>query len=243
MKHVIALVLAFGLGTGSALADPVAPAPVPTPAAAPAKQMVYLDKADFVPSRILPSPPARGSAAEALELASLHALIAQTTPERMAQARWDDEHEDPSIFNATLGLDLVKLPATWALLKAVQWDVDLAANDSKVYFARTRPWGVDPTMPNCDEGKGKKPTRGYPSGHAMLGYSVGYVLAQLLPDKAPAIMARAADYGLSREICGVHFASDQEASHVIATLAAQKLLADPRLADQVAAARKELVSQ
>lgn len=241
MKHVLALVLAFGLGTGSALADTVAPAPAP--AAAPAKQMVYLDKADFVPSRILPAPPVRGSAAEALELASLHALIAQTTPERMAQARWDDVHEDPSIFNATLGLDLAKLPATWALLKAVQWDANLAVNDSKVFFARVRPWGVDPTMPNCDEGKGKKPTRGYPSGHAMLGYSVGYVLAQLAPDKAPAILARSSDYALSREICGVHFPSDQEASHVIATLAAQKLLADPRLAEQVAEARKELANK
>lgn len=212
-------------------------------APAPVKRMVYLDQADFRPAQILPAPPARGSAAEALELATLHALIAQTTPERMAQARWDDAHEDPSIFNATLGLDLASLPATWALLKAVQWDADLAAGDAKVYFARIRPWGVDPTMPNCDEGKGKQPTRGYPSGHAMLGYAIGYVLAQLIPAKAPAILARAADYGLSREICGVHFPSDQEASHVMATLAAHKLLADPRLADKLAAARKELAAQ
>ena len=229
-----------------ALAQSPAPAAVPAAASAtapaPVKTMVYLSKADFQPAQILPAPPARGSAAEKLELATLHALIAQTTPERMAQARWDDAHEDPSIFNATLGLDLASLPATWTLLTAVQQDTNLAVSDSKLYFARIRPWGVDPTMPNCDAGKGKQPTRGYPSGHAMLGYSVGYVLAQLLPAKAPAILARAADYGLSREICGVHFPSDQEASHVIATLAAQKLLTDPRLADRVAAARQELTA-
>jgi len=218
-----------------------APAPAQTPV--PVKAMVYLDPADFRPAQILPAPPARGSAAEALELAMLHALIAQTTPERMAQARWDDEHEDPAIFNATLGLELAKLPATWALLRAVQRDANLAVNESKAYFARTRPWGADPTIPNCDAGKGKQPTKSYPSGHGMLGYSVGYVLAQLVPAKAPAILARAADYARSRLICGVHSPSDEEASHVIATLAAQKLLADPRLADQVAAARQELAAK
>jgi acid phosphatase (class A) len=240
MKRTITAAL---LITAAFSAPAHAQTPVPPAVAAPAKTMVYLSKADFQPVQILPAPAARGSAAEAFELAELHALIAQTSPERMAQARWDDAHEDPSIFNAALGLDLASMPATWALLKAVQWDANLAVNDAKVYFARVRPWGVDPTMPNCDAGKGKQPTRGYPSGHAMLGYSVGYVLAQLMPAKASVILARSADYALSREICGVHFPSDQEASHVIATLAAQKLLADPRLADQLAAARKELASK
>ena len=67
-------------------------------------------------------------------------------------------------------------------------------------------------------------------------------LAQLLPDQAPAILARAHDYALSREICGVHFRSDTDASHVVGTLVAARMLADPRLAARIAAARTELAA-
>jgi len=74
-----------------------------------------------------------------------------------------------------------------------------------------------------------------------MGYSVGWTLAQLMPYRAPQILARAEDYALSREICGVHYPSDTEASHVIGTLTAATLFSDPRLAGQIAAARAELL--
>lgn len=212
----------------------------PAPAAKPEKRFEILNPAAVVPDRLLPPPPVTGSPAEADELAQLHKLIAATGPARMEQAKWDDAHEDPAIFNEVVGRDLKTLPATWALLTTVQNDTALAGNLAKDHFARTRPWGIDATMPNCDAGKGKKPTRSYPSGHSVLGYSVGWTLAQLLPAKAPAILARAQDYALSREICGVHFSSDTEASHVVATYAAGLILADPRMAPRIAAARAEL---
>lgn len=211
------------------------------PTSAPAKKSFqFIDPATVRPDQILPPPPDRGSAAEALELAQLRQLIAQTTPERLAQARSDDEHEDPAIFDATTGLKLEMLPVTWALLRTVQNDANLTANLAKVQFKRTRPWGVDPALPNCDAGKGKSPLGSYPSGHSVMGYSVGYTLAQLMPDRATAILSRAQDYALSREICGVHFRSDTAASQVIGTLVAARLLADPRLAARIAAARAEL---
>jgi acid phosphatase (class A) len=213
------------------------------PAAAPKKQFELIDPATVQPDQMLPAPPAKGSAEEARELGQLHQLIAATTPERMAQARWDDEHEDPSIFDEASGRKLAELPATWALLRTIANDANLAGNLAKERFARTRPWGVDPTLPNCDAGKGKQPTRGYPSGHSVLSYSVGWALAQLMPEKATAILTRAQDYAFSREICGVHFPSDTEASHAIATAVAMRLFADPRLAPRIAAARAELAKR
>lgn len=158
----------------------------------------------------------------------------------MAQAKWDDAHEDPSIFDEVTGRKLATMPATWALLRTVQNDADLATNLAKAHFARTRPWGVDPSLPNCDAGKGKKTVGSYPSGHSVVGYSVGWALAQLMPDKAAAILARAQDYALSREICGVHFPSDTEASHVVGTVIAARLFADPRLAPRIATAKLEI---
>ena len=211
--------------------------------AKPQKHFEIIDPAQVVPARLLPPPPAAGSPAEALELAQLRQLIAGTSPARMEQAKWDDEHEDPAIFNEAVGRDLKSLPATWALLVTVQNDAGLAGSLAKNYFGRIRPWGADATLPNCDAGKGKKPLGSYPSGHSVLGYSVGWTLAQLMPDKATAILAKAGDYALSREICGVHFSSDAEASHVVGTYVAATILADPRMASRIVAARAELGSR
>lgn len=56
----------------------------------------------------------------------------------------------------------------------------------------------------------------------------------------PAIFDGVVGYALSREICGVHFPSDTEASHVIGTLVAATILADRRVQPRIAAARAEL---
>lgn len=202
----------------------------------------YIAARDVDPGRILPAPPRAGSAAEAAELADVRRIVAAASPERLAQAHFDDEHEDPSIFDMAAGASFAAraLPATWALLRAVQTESDAATSMSKAYFRRVRPWGVDPTLPNCDAGKGKSQLGSYPSGHSALGYSVGAMLAELIPERAAAIQARAKDYALSRVICGVHFPSDTEASHVIGAIVVTRLLTDPRIAPMIAAARAEL---
>lgn len=239
MKRILAsLLLASAIFT-PALAQTMAPQTAATPAP---KRLEFLNPADFEPVRLLPAPAAKGSPAEARELVTLHALIASATPERLQQAKWDADHEDPAIFNDVIGRDLSKLPQTWALLKLIQREANIAAGFSKKYFNRTRPWGVDSTIPNCEGPSKKLPVNSYPSGHSTLSYSVGYALAQLVPAKAAATLAKAEDYAMSREYCGVHYASDTAASQVVGTVAAVRLLSDPRLADQVAAARTELSS-
>ena len=227
---------------GAAIGQPAMAQAVPGVAAVkPAKTFIVLREGDLVPAQILPAPPVRGSAEEKAELADLHHLIDSASAARMTQARSDDAHEDPAIFDAALGVSLQAMPATWTLLTAVQNDANLAANAAKTYFARTRPWGVDATLPNCDAGKGKKPLGSYPSGHSTLGFSVGAMLATLMPEKAGTIMARARDYALSREYCGVHFASDTAASQVVGTAVVQRFLTSARAQAMIAAARAELV--
>ncbi len=200
----------------------------------------YLISSDIVPAMVLPKPFAAGSDAEKAELLELHQIIASASAERLARAKWDDAHEDPALFDAVLGMKLETLPQTWALLKSVQAEGDAAADVSKVYFGRARPWAADPTLANCDAGKGSNPARSYPSGHSTLGYSVGFILARLVPEKAEVILSRSADYAMSRQVCGVHFPSDTEASHVLGTVIATKLLANPAFAQRMVAARREL---
>jgi acid phosphatase (class A) len=208
--------------------------------AASKESLHYLTSADVDPGLILPKPFAPGSEGEKAELVELHQIVASASPARLAQAKWDDENEDPAIFDGVLGVKLEAMPATWALLKEVQEEGEAAADVSKKFFHRARPWSADATLPNCDAGKKANPGRSYPSGHSTLSYSVGYVLAHLAPEKADIILSRAADYAMSREICGVHYPSDTEASHVLATIIGVKLLASPAFVAKMAAARGEL---
>ncbi len=220
----------------------MAPAAGPMAAKADMPELHYLNADDFLPQRILALPPARGSAAEALELAQVKAMVASASPERRAQAAWDSDHEDPAIFNAVLGRDLTKLPATWELLQLVVSEAEVVIDRAKVAFGRVRPYGIDPTIQTCVKTDPGKAAKSYPSGHSAVGYASGWVLARLMPDFAPPILARAQEYAENRVACGVHFPSDTEASHVVATLVADRLLNDPRLADKVARAKAELAA-
>lgn len=212
----------------------------PATAAMPAKVLRYLTVDDIDPARLLPPPPAEGSAATKAELAELHRVIAASSPERMAQARWDDDHEDASAFFATAGagFDLKALPATAEVLQAVETDASMAASRAKALFARKRPWVTDPTIKTCDPDD--KPLTSYPSGHASYGYSLAMTYAVLMPDKAQAFMSRAADYAFSREVCGAHYPSDTQASQALSAAVVTALLKNPEFQAKLDAARAEL---
>jgi acid phosphatase (class A) len=239
-----ALMLAASLAAGLSMQPPgaraqTAAAPAP---ARPPKTLKVLTAAEVDPSRILPPPPADGADLQRADLADLQRVYKTRSPERYAQAQWDDKHEDPSIFNAAIGdgFDLTKLPATAKLLAMVDNEQSVAANMAKRYFLRNRPWAIDTSIVACDYKAGAAPLTSYPSGHATLAYSVGFVLADLLPEKSQAIMTRAADYSYSREVCGAHYRSDIEASHTLGTVVAMRMLDNAALKPQIDAARAEL---
>jgi len=227
------------------LMAPAAGADTPAAAATHApKTWAVLSDAVIDPGRLLPPPPVDGSERQKAELAEVERIYHTRTADRYARAQWDDQHEDPSLFDGVLGpaFDLARLPATAKLLALVDNDQVVAATHAKIYFKRIRPWSIDPTIIPCDYKPNANPATSYPSGHATLGYSVGYVLAALMPDKAKIILARADDYAYSREVCGDHYASDTEASHVLGTAVAIQILNDPRVAAMVETARAELIA-
>jgi len=213
------------------------------------KTPVYLTPAQIDPSRLLEPPAKDGSEMQQREMAAVRQLIKSRTPERFAQAKWDAEHEDVTPFVKTIGqeFDLKKLPATAKLLESVLNDQGVAASTAKDYFRRKFP--VTAEMPasygewTCDAGDRKpdnRPLRSYPSGHATLGYSVGVVLAALIPEKSQAILSRAADYAYSREVCGDHYHSDVDASRALGTAVGTMLLNNAALRPQIDAAKMEL---
>jgi len=241
MKNTVIIGLVCMTAAASAQTTPPAPKVQ--------KTLVYLTPAQIEPGRLLVPPAQDGSEIQQREMAAVKRMIQTRTAERFAQAKWDAEHEDATPFLSAIGpgFDLQKLPATAKLLQSVLYDQAIAASTAKDYFHRKFP--VTAEMPasysewTCDKVDRKpesRPLRSYPSGHATLGYSVGVVLAALIPEKAQAILLRAADYAYSREVCGDHYHSDVEASRAYGTALGVLLLNNAALKPQIDAARAEL---
>jgi acid phosphatase (class A) len=234
---VAALFLVASIATASAqtpAAQPASPRPQKT------LHVVTQDQVD--PSRLLPPPSKDGSDLQKAELAEVQRAYHGRTPERRAQAEWDDKHETVELFFKTLGpeFDLKKLPATAKVMATVENEQSVTANIAKRYFLRNRPWAIDPTLVACDYKPNAAPLTSYPSGHATLSYSEGFILAALMPEKAQPILDRAQEYAYSRVVCGAHYPSDIEASHVLATELAMMMMKDPKFAADFDAARSEL---
>jgi membrane-associated phospholipid phosphatase len=205
-----------------------------------AASAALLEPSQVDASRLLPPPPAIGSVEEKAEFEELRAIAARSTPEMRAIAKHDAEDETPDIFNAAIGFDIAATPATFKLLKMVVDEEDGDTKGAKAFFHRQRPYAVDPALKTCTPVKPGKAANSYPSGHASLAFSMGVVLASLMPEKSQPILARAAEYAERRLICGVHFRSDIVAGQQFGTVLALRLMQNPQFQAQMNLARAEL---
>ena len=199
----------------------------------------YIDPLPLHLALILSPPPARDSAAAAAELAELHRIEAARTPAQITQAQADDHEEDIFLFKSVLGpgFSAEALPLTASLSAHVRKDESAASSPLKNIYLRPRPYQVDSTLhPVCP--LNPEPTS-YPSGHSLSGYLLAFTLVQLVPEKRQQIFERADEYVHNRLICGVHYASDIEASRRIAYAIFGSLAASPDFQRDLAAAREE----
>jgi acid phosphatase (class A) len=187
---------------------------------------------------LLPPPPTIDSTVEKSEIEELHAIISAATPDMLAAAARDANDQKPDLFNTVLGFDITRYPATVKLLNEAAAESSTGA--AKGFFHRPRPWVADPTIPSCVSHFGRPGDDSYPSGHSTYAFTLGVVLAALLPDKAQIILARAADFAHNRMVCGYHFHSDIVGGQTYGTLIAARLLDDPAFKTDFAAASAEL---
>jgi acid phosphatase (class A) len=215
-------------------------APAQAQDAAKPKAAHLLSATEIEASRLLPPPPAQGSAMAKAETAELHAIEAARTPDALARAKSDDATKNASIFAEAMGpgFDLKALPATAKLMSQVRREEKAAADTAKDAFHRQRPWIVDPSFKSCS--RDDEPLSSYPSGHTTMGYSMAVVLAALAPEKAQALLARAADYGNNRLVCGMHFRADVVAGQALGTAVGVELLHNAAFRVDMDAAAAEL---
>jgi acid phosphatase (class A) len=236
-------IVCLALATATAFAVPSFAQTATTAAVPPALTLKYLQPSDVDPAKLLPPPIMDGSYAQKAEVEEVLHLQQAASAARRDQAVWDDRHEDGSLWEPTLGpsFSLAKLPATAAVLEAVLKERDYAADKAKVYFDRLRPWTFNADIQVCEaKGRDGAQRRSYPSGHGTLSFSQGVVLANLMPEKSQIILARAADFALSRVICGVHSKSDIVASQTLGTTIGVLMLHNAEFKPMLDAARSEL---
>jgi acid phosphatase (class A) len=105
-----------------------------------------------------------------------------------------------------LGVELTpqNAPKTLAMIARVGPDSSRVTNRPKDIYKRPRPYLRDEgamCLPRTDD-LAKSPD--YPSGHNTWSWAVGLIFAELAPDRAAPILARARAFGENRLICGVH---------------------------------------
>jgi acid phosphatase (class A) len=243
-KAALALALALLL-----VAPAVAPAQqreaTPPPAGEP-PPVGYLP-ADAVDFRgMLPGPPEVGSLQDGLDVGEVMGLQTGADAGRWKTALDDDAYVFPR-FDDAFGqpIDREHTPRLVALLNRVIKDAAAPVFQAKGDFHRARPYQRYQLARVCGADAAPAPDpnpsdlSSYPSGHAAYGWIVALVLAEVAPERARQVLARGRDYGLSREVCGVHFPSDVVAGQVVATAVFQRLKEDPAFQADLAAAKAE----
>jgi acid phosphatase (class A) len=200
-------------------------------------ETVFVSREQVDLIRLLPPPPAVGSAEQQEEMALLVRLQQERTPAMVAFALADAER---SVFRFA---DVVgpqftaeTLPVTAAFFKAVKETGDHVLERAKKHWDRPRPYASNPEITPCVPKPGNA---SYPSGHSTFGTLVSIVLANMLPEKAVALAARAEQYRFNREIGGVHYPSDVAAGRIAGTVIAAFLFHNPEFQKQYAEARAE----
>ncbi len=211
-----------------------------------AKPVGYLP-ADAVDFRlVLPPPPAQGSLRDRQDMAEVLSLQTAADDTRWQAANQDDAFVYPR-FDAAFGspIDRIHAPRLVALLNRAIRDVAAPTFAAKGVFLRVRPYQRVQLSRVCGENPAPAPEANpkerssYPSGHAAYGWTTALILARVAPDRSQQVLARAADYALSREVCGVHFPSDVEAGRIMAVAVVDRLMRDPAFLADLTAAKAE----
>jgi len=231
--------LLLAAGPTLAWAEDASPAPA-KPKPAPVSK--FLKPGELDAALILPPPPKDDTPAAVEGRAELHRIAAARTPERLEQAKHDDEVEDVRAIAQIFGpaFSLERFPLTARLFEDLRNEDSVAAKQAKAVFKRERPFLNDRALDVCDDAHDK--ANSYPSGHATMGYATAAVLANLMPGNAQIILARASDYAESRLYCGVHYRDDLTAGQVLGNVLVARLMTKPAFAAELEAARAELTA-
>lgn len=103
-------------------------------------------------------------------------------------------------------------PATTQLLFNCIQDIRVTEFRLKWHFKRPRPYHLELKLQPLT--RIKSPS--FASGHVLWAYTEAYIFSEIIPEKRELFLQRADEVRWSRELLGIHYPSDNEASRIIA---------------------------
>jgi acid phosphatase (class A) len=197
--------------------------------------------------KILGPPPAPGSKTGKADKA-----LFEATRGLAGSARWTVAQRDADLsgleawksYSCAAGVKIgpATTPTLARMMLRIEADAIPVYEPIKDRYDRKRP-PVGNHKPICVPREPWIDTNGsYPSGHSLIGWSWGLVLAELIPDRSSQLVARGRDFGESRIICGVHWQSDVVAGRELGSALVARLHADPGFMADLAKARDEVAA-
>ncbi|MEU1163740.1 carbohydrate-binding protein, partial [Streptomyces sp. NPDC005921] len=140
-----------------------------------------------------------------------------------------------------------RLPKTSALFSRVTRGLD-THDAAKDHYGYPRPYvrlgfvGDGGDIYESQDGSytGLATSGSYPSGHTYGGYEAGTILATLLPELAPSILARTSEYGNNRIVLGFHYPLDVMGGRITGQATVAHRWADPDFAALLTQAHTEI---
>lgn len=203
-----------------------------------AQRDYYISESSVDLAHLLAPPPAPDSAAGKADLQAVLDAQRTWTPATVMAARAD---EQLSVFRFA---DVIgpafkpeNLPFTAGFFERVFADQGNVVRAAKIYFHRPRPFVIDAGIKPIER---LSANSSYPSGHATFAYVDAIILANMLPEKAAAIFARADAFAHNRVIEGVHYPTDLEAGRISGSVIDNVLLHNARFMADYEKARAEV---
>lgn len=197
--------------------------------------------------KILGPPPSAKSKAGKADQAMFESTRGLAGSARWTLAQRDADLAGPEawknfgcVAGVRIGMDTT--PTLARMMLRIEGDAIPVYEPIKARYNRTRP-AIGNNKPICVPREDWIRTSGsYPSGHSLIGWSWGLILAELVPERANQLIARGRDFGQSRVICGLHWQSDVEAGRELGSALVARLHADPGFQADLARARNELAA-
>lgn len=186
----------------------------------------YLNREEIVAQINNFQPPSNSSEQTRAELDFLLDLQEKRTDHQVAEAlRMHDivyfpiigmKNDDHLFFELTEiygdGINVNNYPKTKKLMGNIMKEMRITEFTAKNKFLRARPRQLETKLTPLK----KMSSSSYASGHTLWAYMQAYLFGELIPEKRSEFLELAFDIGFSREVLGVHYPSDEEASRVLA---------------------------
>ena len=207
----------------------------------------YLSE-DEIPNSLLlvPPPPQEGSAAFKLDQEIAVKYVALEDEDRKTQAASDailSFPETVEAFNSVLTIKISEehMPNLYMILRRTLADAGLSTYAAKNHYQRQRPFMVN-NAPTCtpEEEEALRKDGSYPSGHTSIGWAWALILTEVFPNQTDAILERGKAFGISRNVCNVHWHSDVVYGRMMGAAAVAKLHSNTQFLIDLEAAKKEI---